>query len=711
MRLGFTALAVLGALSGGAWPAFAQPAPSLGTDASFAVLGGSAVTNTGPTRIAGNVGVSPGNTVSGLPEGTPFPGDVHRDDALARQAQKDNAAAFRDLAGRMCDVTLSSLPSTLEPNVVYCLPSASLAGPLTLNAKDDPHAVWIIKIDGSLTTEASSSVVVTEGGRESNIFWQVGTSATLGANSAFLGNLLARGDITLNGGASLSGRLLAQTGTVTLNGNKVTICCEPITLSPASLPGGTAGTPYSVMFTAEGGTGPYTFSIVSGTLPPGLTLTGGTISGTPAGCRGTYTFTVMATDVNGCSVAQEYTIEIECTTTSGIVLSPVTLPTATIDVLYSGVITASGGTPPYTFTLTCGTLPPGLSLTLDGQIIGTPTTAGTFTFGITATDVLSRFGTRCYTLVVAPVCPTLTISPATLPDGAVGVSYTPTLIPGGGSGSYTFSARREALPDGVDLPPNGTFTGVPTKAGCYTFTVIVRDNLTGCIGSRTYTICISCGQVITILPPVLPNGIVGVTYNETITATGGSGSYTFSARPAALPPSLSLSEVDGHAVLIGTPTKAGCYTFTVTVLDKITGCFVTKTYTVCFTCPMITINPPTLPTGLVNAPYPSTMLTATPADRSYQFTIVPESGLPPDMTLCSGDTVCGTPTESGSFTFKVVATDAYGCFGTRDYTIVINPTSTTPTAGNVPFVSDWGIAILTLLLALAGAAASKGTTS
>ncbi|MEO8084960.1 MAG: ice-binding family protein, partial [Ardenticatenales bacterium] len=199
-------------------------APSLGTAASFAVLGGSAVTNTGPTTVVGDLGVSPGFAVTGFPPGTVI-GTIHVVDAVAAQAQADNGTAYGNLAGQACDTDLTGQDLgglTLTPGVYCYASSALLTGTLTLDAQGDADAVFIFQIGSSLTTASASSVLVINGGQDCNVFWQVGSSATLGTTTSFIGNLLALTSITLNTGATVSGRALARTGAVTLDSNTIT---------------------------------------------------------------------------------------------------------------------------------------------------------------------------------------------------------------------------------------------------------------------------------------------------------------------------------------------------------------------------------------------------------------------------------------------------------------------------------------------------------
>ncbi len=215
-------------------PLFAT-APSLGTAASFAVLAGSTVNNTGPTIVTGDLGVSPGSAVTGFPPGIVLGGTIHAEDAVALQAQNDVTVAYTDLAGQACDTDLTSQDLgglTLLPGVYCFSTSAQLTGVLTLDSQGDPDAVFVFKVGSTLTTASNASVLLINGDT-CNVFWQVGSSATLGTGTMFEGNILALTSITLNTGASVSGRTLARNGAVTLDSNVVSaICAAPPTATP-----------------------------------------------------------------------------------------------------------------------------------------------------------------------------------------------------------------------------------------------------------------------------------------------------------------------------------------------------------------------------------------------------------------------------------------------------------------------------------------------
>ncbi len=219
----------------------------LGTADSFAVLGGSTVTNTGPSVISGDLGVSPGAAVTGFPPGTVTAGTVHAADAVALQAQGGLTTAYNDAAGRSSTATISAdlAGLTLGPGVYTSASSLGLSGDLTLDARGDPNAVFVFQAGSTLTTGSASRVLLIGGAQPCNVFWQVGSSATIGTNSAFAGNILALTSISLTTGAKLTGRALARNGAVTLDTNTVTkaVCAAPASTPPTgSLPPG-SGTP------------------------------------------------------------------------------------------------------------------------------------------------------------------------------------------------------------------------------------------------------------------------------------------------------------------------------------------------------------------------------------------------------------------------------------------------------------------------------------
>jgi hypothetical protein len=200
--------------------------PLLNSAQSFAVLSGQTVTNTGPTTISGDLGLSPGTAVTGFPPGLISGGTIHAADAVALQAQSDLTVAYVDLAARPCNTDLTGVDLAGQTLVagVYCFTSsAQLSGALALDAQGNPDALFVFRIGSTLTTASGASVRVINGGQDCNVFWQVGSSATLGTTTAFVGSILALTSIDLATGASVSGRVLARNGSVTMDSNRVTV--------------------------------------------------------------------------------------------------------------------------------------------------------------------------------------------------------------------------------------------------------------------------------------------------------------------------------------------------------------------------------------------------------------------------------------------------------------------------------------------------------
>jgi hypothetical protein len=207
----------------------------LGTAGNFNILAGSAVSNTdtlsAPTTINGLVGVFPGSAVNGLPTAAVPAGQIHAGDTVAEAAKVDLLAAYNDAQSR--SVNAISLPGnmgglTLVPGLYVNSTSSGISGTgangiLTLDAKGDANAVWIFKMGSTLITDSGTSIVLAGNARASNIFWQVGSSATLGTNSIFKGNILAQISITLTTGVNLQGRALTKIGAVTLDKNHITL--------------------------------------------------------------------------------------------------------------------------------------------------------------------------------------------------------------------------------------------------------------------------------------------------------------------------------------------------------------------------------------------------------------------------------------------------------------------------------------------------------
>jgi hypothetical protein len=225
--------------------AWAQSAPPLGSAQSFAVLGASTVTNAGPTVITGNIGVSPGTAITGFPPGIVLGGTIHPGDPAATAAQADAHTAYNDLVAEPCGTNLSGMTLGLTPGAVtlppgvYCFASsAQLTGILTLSG----NGVYIFQMGSTFTSASNSSVVLANGATAGNVFWQVGSSATLGTNTALIGSFFAAVSITVTNGSSALGRVFALSGAVTLDTNTAVspgnqqFIIESVNDEPSALP-------------------------------------------------------------------------------------------------------------------------------------------------------------------------------------------------------------------------------------------------------------------------------------------------------------------------------------------------------------------------------------------------------------------------------------------------------------------------------------------
>lgn len=265
VRFGVASVASLGLLVGLPLSAQAadQPPVGLGTATSFAVLAGPTVTNTGPSSISGKLGVSPGKAVTGFPPAVLTNGTQHKADGVALQAKADLKTAYLDAAGRTpataIPVELSG--RTLKPGV-YSGGALGITGALTLDAGGDPSAVFVFKAASTLITGPGSRVNLINGASSCNVFWQVTSSATLGAGSTFRGTIMALSSISLKAAATVDGRVLARNGAVTLISNTIrrSPCVVGGTTSAATSPTATTGSqvthvPSGGLATGDGSTG------------------------------------------------------------------------------------------------------------------------------------------------------------------------------------------------------------------------------------------------------------------------------------------------------------------------------------------------------------------------------------------------------------------------------------------------------------------------
>ncbi len=473
-----------------------------------------------------------------------------------------------------------------------------------------------------------------------------------------------------------------------------TLNVTPVNLFGDTLRSPTYGSPYSQALTATGGTAPYSFSLVSGLLPPGLMLSpGGLISGTPTN-TGTWTFTVKATDSGGASFSRSFTLivsattpqTVEITNSSSLLLQPM---------LTHVLLTATGGTPPYTFQHCAGTLPPGLSVVSGPSVspdyaagtwllAGTITTRGQYSFTLCAYDSLGNFGRETITTDVVG----MHVSGATPPAPVVtaGVPFTDQVYVTGGTPPHTFALDAAAvLPPGVTFSSTGVISGTTSFTGVFTVPFTVRDATGISRGSS---------RTITVLPAGKPNPLslspwsatssepsVGQEFLERLGAwaQGGMPPITWSLASGSLPPGIVLipgnSSVGGY--LTGVPTTPGVYTYSLRATDS-AGQSVTGSVTTTVSSVGLTPNP--LPPATVGVPYSVTM-TPSGGAGPYGVRLRYNVGFPPGVSFGSG-TFSGTPTLPGRYGGTLIAGDSIGAVLNRTYE-VFTDSAITP----VPYLS------------------------
>jgi len=451
----------------------------------------------------------------------------------------------------------------------------------------------------------------------------------------------------------------------------LTVNAPTITVTPSTLTPGTGGVAYSQTLSASGGNGSYTYSLSTGALPPGVALSSaGVLSGTPT-ASGNYNFTITATDGHSFTGSQAYTFTVQAPTIS---VAPSTLPAATGGAAYNQTVSASGGTGGYTYSLSTGALPPGIALSSAGVVSGTPTTAGNYSFTVTATDGFGFTGSQAYTVAVQ--VPSISITPSVLPAGTGGAAYSQALSASGGNGGYTYSLASGALPPGIALSSAGHIGGTPTTAGTFNFTVKVTDGF-GFTGSQAYTFTVNAPSI-TVTPATVPGGQVAVAYSQSLSASGGSGGYTYSLSAGALPPGLALSSAGG---LSGTPSAAGSYSFTVKATDSF-GFTGSQAYTV----------------G-INQPVPVVVNDAatTPANAPATITVTSNDTGPITSIAVAQAPAHGSTTVNG---LNVVYTPATNYFGNDSFTY----TATGPGGTSTPATVNVTVTPLAVPVAAAQAA-------
>lgn len=483
------------------------------------------------------------------------------------------------------------------------------------------------------------------------------------AQGALPPGLTLDADGTLHGTATSSGTFSfrAQVADVSAPSMQATVdlslrVFSPLAIAAAVLPGGLLNTGYAEALTASGGAPPYTFAIASGGLPPGLSIdpSTGAIAGTPTQ-TGVFGFEVSATDA--ASPVNSATITLSITITAPLTISTQSLPDGLLGAGYSAMILASGGTPSYTFSISAGALPAGLSINATtGEISGTVAAAGPFSFTVQVSDTSApqQVVTQALSIQVTTP-PQLTIVTSSLLGGVTGLGYSETISAVGGIAPYVWSITAGQLPAGLALDPSsGVISGTPTGAARETFTVEVVDAAAPqSSASAMFTIAIT--DVLTITTTDLQNGVTGTSYSATLLAAGGTPGFTWTITSGGLPAGLALDRNSG--AITGTPTEAGTFGISVRAVDSSSPQQSATTSLSLTVIPALVITTGSLPNGTDGIPYSSSAAVAGGAPP-YVWSIS-AGALPPGLSLNTSDgTISGTPSATGVYSFTVLVTDA-----------------------------------------------------
>jgi hypothetical protein len=450
-------------------------------------------------------------------------------------------------------------------------------------------------------------------------------------------------------------------GSKTTNAFAIQVQPPAVQITTSSLPAYTTGTSYTQTLTATGGTPPFSWSLGSGSLPPGLALdSGGTIRGT-ATAAGSYTFSVRVTDRAGANATRGYSITIN----GAVVIETSSLADALIGTSYSQQLRADAGTPPYVWSLTSGAMPDGITLDSAGGLGGTPTAVGSFGFTLRVVDAARAFAERQFQITTAAGL-IITTAPILAP-ATVGLQYGQSLDAAGGRPPYVWSISSGGLPAGVTLnPATGALAGAPSGAGAFQFTVDVSDSLAR-QATKHFNLSVAAALGISSAP-ALPGAIAGVAYSQVLAATGGTPPYQWSITEGGLPAGLSFDA--GTATISGVPTLGGSFTFTTQVSDN-NSVTATKQFTLAVTSNLTITTTSPLPDAAVSASYARSLI-ATGGIPPYVWT-VKSGSLPPGLALDpASNAIAGTPVANGNFAFTLQVVDTSGGSATRDYALAVS---------------------------------------
>ncbi|MFI9274100.1 putative Ig domain-containing protein [Kitasatospora sp. NPDC052896] len=459
---------------------------------------------------------------------------------------------------------------------------------------------------------------------------------------------------------------------------------DALAVQSSSLPGATTGTAYSQTLTAVQGTAPFRWSLApgQGTLPDGLSLdpATGAISGTPS-TAGTFNLTAQVTD--SANPSQTATQHLSLTVAQPLQISTLTLPDAVTAAPYSQTMNAAGGTEPYTWSISSGALPKGLTLdAASGVLSGTPLGAGSATFTVRATDAgqPGRTADQAYTVRVVTG---FAITTSSVPTAAINLSYQTKLTAAGGAEPYVWTPMGTLPPD-LSLATDGTISGRPSRTGSFTFSVRSTDSSTPPL-TVTQSVTITVVGSLQITTASLPKALTGQSLSQPLTAVGGTAPYTWSVDPTTLPSGLSLNPATG--VISGTPTAPGSATITVSVTDAGPPRQATSLGVSLTVVDPLAFHVSAPPTAILGQGYQTATPDVSGGSGQYNWTITGGS-LPAGLQLGPAGAISGTVQSSaaaGTYQFSLVVTDRTDATMTKNTQltiVVVNPL-------NAPGEYDW----------------------
>ncbi|WP_172825510.1 putative Ig domain-containing protein [Geobacter sp. DSM 9736] len=585
----------------------------------------------------------------------------------------------------------TGITTDADKNIIVAS-STSSNNYLTIKYDADGGLLWARTYSAGASSVSTARGIVAD--RLGNLYVTGSSRATTSSTYDFLtlkynpeGVVLWSKTFDMGGGENAYGIALDGAGSIYVTGNSQSgVNTDAVTVKysefplivTSSLPEAYSGVYYGRSLAVTGGKSPYTWSVASGALPEGLTLDGssGTISGVPT-AAGSYSFAVEVADSEGATASKDFSVSVH----PPLAITVASMPGAKTGLPYLEGISGGGGKSPYSWSITSGSLPDGL--TLDGEagvIAGTPLLTGSFTFTVLLADSNGSTVEKPLSIVVFPYPPVVTT--LSLAVATTGEHYGQTLTAAGGDAPYTWSVISGSLPSGMTLHGLGTLSGTPSATGSYTFVVMVTDAQAS---TSTQELTINVYEPLRILTTALSSGEVGVPYFDAVDGAGGKTRYSWSVSSGSLPDGLFLGSAMG--VISGTPIAAGTFAFTIQLTDG-NGFTVFKPLTVTIDSRQLTVTTSSLPGGATGAPYEQA-LAATGGTSPYSWSII--SGSLPDGLVLNQTTgaITGIPGQEGDYSFTVRVTDAASARVDRQLALAVS-CSTLPARVNGLLQSYFG---------------------